>query len=110
MSWCPKCRTEYREQFKSCSDCKTELVDELTEDEPVKEYDTEAFLVSAGSNMEAEILESKLKFYGIPVMRKYRETGHYLKVYMGVTPFGIDLFVPSRLLADAKELMENKEE
>jgi len=29
MPWCPKCREEYREGFKICSDCGTELVDEL---------------------------------------------------------------------------------
>ncbi len=107
MPWCPKCKTEYREQFQRCSDCETELVDELpdelTADKPRKEYDTEAFLVSAGSGMQADILESKLKFYGIPVMRKYRENGGYLKIYMGVTPFGIDLYVPSGLLADARD-------
>lgn len=111
MPWCPKCKTEYREGFERCSDCETDLVDELA-DEPVadkpEEYEAEAFLVSAGSDMQADILESKLKFYGIPVVRKYRENGGYLKIYMGATPFGIDLYVPARLLADARELMENK--
>jgi hypothetical protein len=27
--YCPKCRSEYREGFTTCSDCKVELVDEL---------------------------------------------------------------------------------
>ena len=111
MPWCPKCKTEYREGFERCNDCETDLVDKLA-DEPVadkpQEYEAEAFLVSAGSDMQADILESKLKFYGIPVVRKYRENGGYLKVYMGATPFGIDLYVPARLLADARELIENK--
>jgi hypothetical protein len=29
--FCPKCRTEYREGFYVCSDCNTDLVDELPE-------------------------------------------------------------------------------
>ncbi len=30
MPWCPKCKTEYREGFRVCADCGSELVDELT--------------------------------------------------------------------------------
>jgi hypothetical protein len=86
-----------------------ELTDESVAGKP-QEYEAEAFLVSAGSDMQADILESKLKFYGIPVMRKYRENGGYLKIYMGATPFGIDLYVPSTLLEDARELIANKAE
>lgn len=29
MPWCPKCEVEYREGFTECSDCKSELIDEL---------------------------------------------------------------------------------
>ena len=32
MPFCPKCRTQYREGFTLCSDCKIPLVDELTDD------------------------------------------------------------------------------
>lgn len=32
MPFCPKCRTQYREGFSLCSDCKIPLVDELTDD------------------------------------------------------------------------------
>lgn len=28
MPWCPKCKSEYREGFKVCADCGSELVDE----------------------------------------------------------------------------------
>ena len=32
MPLCPKCRTQYREGFSLCSDCKIPLVDQLTDD------------------------------------------------------------------------------
>jgi hypothetical protein len=31
LPWCPKCSTEYREGFTQCSDCLTDLVDNLQE-------------------------------------------------------------------------------
>ncbi len=34
MPWCPNCRVEYREGYKTCSDCNIELV---TESEPIVE-------------------------------------------------------------------------
>lgn len=32
MSWCPKCKNEYRAGISICPDCKEELLDELTEE------------------------------------------------------------------------------
>lgn len=32
MSWCPKCKAEYREGITVCADCGSTLVEELTED------------------------------------------------------------------------------
>ena len=31
MPWCPKCKTEYREGIKLCTDCGSELIDEETD-------------------------------------------------------------------------------
>lgn len=36
MPWCPKCKTEYRDGFEECADCKVALVDELPEEEPLE--------------------------------------------------------------------------
>ncbi|MFC1724102.1 putative signal transducing protein [candidate division KSB1 bacterium] len=36
MPFCPNCKYEYRDGFKKCSDCGTDLVDELPEHEEVK--------------------------------------------------------------------------
>jgi hypothetical protein len=32
MPWCPKCKTEFQDGYKACSDCRSELVDELPEE------------------------------------------------------------------------------
>jgi hypothetical protein len=111
MPWCPKCRSEYREGFESCSECGAALVEELPE-EPAPEKteggdgDHAVFLVSAADNFEADIIKSKLEAYGVPVMQKHKEAGDYLHVYMGASPFGIDLYVPSKLLEKAREILE----
>ena len=119
MPWCPKCRSEYREGFESCSECGVELVEELPEELPEEltettatkkafdDDDIPAFLVSAADNFEADILEGKLEAYGVPVMKQHKDAGGYLHIYMGASPFGIDLYVPSKLLEKAKEILES---
>lgn len=74
-----------------------------------EQYDTEAFLISAANEMEASLLISKLNAYDIPVRKKYRESGDYLSIYMGSTPFGLDLNVPSKLLEKAREIITTPE-
>lgn len=71
------------------------------------DYDREAFLTSTGNGIEAQIIETLLNSNGIPVMKKYREAGDYLKIYMGGTNFGVDLYVPSKLLEKAKEIINS---
>jgi len=113
MPWCPKCRAEYRQGFKICSDCNTDLVDEL---EQIKknsgtEYDDEAaYLTSVSNRIEAEMIEALLNSHGIPVLKKSREAGGYLDIYMGATIFGVDLYVPSKLLKKAKEIIASNPE
>lgn len=113
MPWCPNCRTEYREDFNTCSDCGSQLVMEIEPIEPLKEeqieYDQEALLVSV-SDAEADVIESLLQSYGIPVMRKYKEAGAFLNIYMGTSMYGIDLYVPSKELERAKEILDNREQ
>ena len=113
MPWCPKCRAEYRQDFKTCSDCNTDLVDELEQIEKKSdtEYDDEAaYLTSVSNRIEAEMMEALLNSNGIPVLKKSRGAGGYLNIYMGATIFGVDLYVPSRLLKKAKEIIASNPE
>jgi len=108
MPWCPGCRTEYMEGFKTCSDCGAGLVDELEPPEEVPViYDSEAFLMSTADSVEAGVIESLLKSYNIPVLMKHKETGAYLNIYMGMSSFGVELYVPESKLEEAKEIIGN---
>lgn len=109
MPWCPNCRSEYLEGVNTCSDCNCELVDIL---EPIiKEkviYDKEAYLLTVNTGTEADLIESILNANNIPVLKKFKEAGAYLILYMGMTSFGIDIYVPSKLLDEAKVLIESR--
>lgn len=110
MPWCPKCRIEYEDWVKTCSDCGEELVkDLLPESEPKKEteYDKEAFLATVPDDIHADLTETLLKAYGIPVHRRYKEAGAYMQIYMGMARFGVDLYVPSKLLQQARDIIES---
>ena len=111
MPWCPRCRSEYSEGFTTCSDCNSDLVEKLEEEKVEKNiYDHEVYLTTVSNNIEADVLESLLNSYKIPLLRKYREAGGYLSLYMGNVTSDIDLFVPSKLLDVAKELIQVKAE
>lgn len=104
MPWCPKCKAEYREEMERCSDCDIELMEELKEEKI--HYDEETFLMSTSDEIKANDIESLLKVHGIPVLKKHRGSGGYLQIYMGISNTGIDIFVPSRALEEAKEIMK----
>ncbi|HEX2944996.1 MAG TPA: DUF2007 domain-containing protein [Clostridia bacterium] len=72
----------------------------------MSENSPEAYLLSVGSSMEADMIESLLKANEIPVLRKYRETGGYLMIMMGGTIYGVDLYVPEDLLEKAREIVD----
>jgi len=67
----------------------------------------QAFLITAGDSIEADIIESKLSAAEISVFRKYREPGAYLEIILGNTTMGIDLFVPEEKIEEAKAILES---
>jgi len=101
MPKCPSCNTEYDNPNGICPNCSSSSEAEF-------KYDKEAFLMSVPDDMEANIIESLLQSYDIPLLKKYRKSGGYMKIYMGMSNFGIDLYVPSRLLEKAKELTKDQ--
>jgi hypothetical protein len=70
--------------------------------------DVPAFLCCVDDGFEVEIVVSLLKSYNIPVMRKSREAGGYLKIFTGRSFFGVDIYVPSKLLEKAREVISAK--
>ena len=69
--------------------------------------DTPALLCSVGTNTEADIVESLLRSHNIPVMKKWRNGGDLVMIYMAMSSTGADLYVPSRLLEQAKLLLDD---
>lgn len=72
MPWCPKCKTEYREGFKVCADCGSELVEEepgnasdeelqeeIREDIGEPEQDGAVWRKSADTDKESEGMEEE---------------------------------------------------
>lgn len=90
--WCAHCKKDFESDDNRCPDCGGEPEELL-------------LVATAASEMEAEILKSKLEAAGIFVFPRHRESGDFLKIYMGSTPFGIDLYVPSSSVREAQELL-----
>ena len=107
MQWCPSCSTEFVNKKKTCTDCGTKLVNEEPEvEEPEFTFLETEFIASASSEIEANMLISFLESNGINTMRKYREAGGYLTVFMGDTSFGVDIYADKEKAVIAKELIE----
>lgn len=65
----------------------------------------EVYLMTVGEDMKAEIIEEELKKAGIPLMKKYREGGGYLNIYMGKSMYGVDLYVSRKSYEIAREIL-----
>lgn len=102
MPWCPKCRG-YQEEDDLCSHCWVELVDILPPEPP--EPENELLLISVGDENEANIIENLLESYQIPSLKKYRDIGDYMKVFMGTSVFGIDIYVPESCVETSREIL-----
>lgn len=108
MTWCPKCKTEYREGFNTCSDCGSSLdeTQELNEEfniESVGNENNEAWLhlIGCEDDQEADIIESFLSRENILTVRKYSGASEYLKITMGMAKLGVDLYVKESQLNEA---------
>ncbi|MDF2841426.1 MAG: hypothetical protein K0Q99_2198, partial [Clostridia bacterium] len=57
---------------------------------------------------QANIVESLLKAYGIPLSRTYKGNDTFGKIVLGLTVNGIDLYVPKSAIDEAKGIIENE--
>lgn len=109
MYRCPKCQKEYDEKIEGCKDCGS-IIEEIEEEEVIAQdesaaYDKEILLTSAADEIQACMIEELLSSNSIPVLKKRKEAGSYLNIYMGMNSYGIDLYVPSKRYDTAKELL-----
>lgn len=64
------------------------------------------YLCSADNNLEADILESKLRGEGIVCIRNYEGAGNYIEIFAGIsTATAIDLYVAADKLEDAENFI-----
>lgn len=71
-----------------------------------KEWRDGVYLCTAKNGLEADILESKLNSEGIPAIRRSKDAGNFIEIFMGTnSTYPIDLYVPSEALEDAKNII-----
>jgi hypothetical protein len=76
MSFCPKCRYEYKPEIRECPDCGIRLVDRLPDEEVPEEEDdldqkvSYVPLQSLPSRLYAQMLQEALENKGIPSLIK----------------------------------------
>lgn len=66
------------------------------------------FVKNVANEQEAVLVESVLGTENIPVQRKHKEAGNYMAVYMGMSRYGIDLFVPEAAFELANGLLDSE--
>lgn len=116
MPFCPECHDEYRPGFTHCVDCGVELVEYLPEtpaessdvdevsEPPVAVYETSDY-------SEADVLRSKLEFYGVPAALSGELAQRSVYNPMSLNLFGpIQILVPADRIEEARQILEESDE
>ncbi|MHB8130734.1 MAG: putative signal transducing protein [Mobilitalea sp.] len=109
MPWCPDCKLKYRDNVTTCTKCGGDLlIDELKDNQNVDSIvqSEPCILASNVSQLDATMICALLEDAGIPFFIKDRGSGGYLKIYMGFTVYGQDIYVYRICYEDAKELLD----
>ncbi len=59
-------------------------------------------------DLSDKLLMNMLEAYGIPCLSMERGNGNLGRVYLGISGYGTDIYVPENLLLDAKQLCEEE--
>ncbi len=59
-------------------------------------------------DLSDKLLMNMLEAYGIPCLCMERGNGNLGRVYLGISGYGTDIYVPENLLLDAKQLCEEE--
>ena len=110
MPICPGCKEEYRDGFAVCTDCGEALVEKLQAGEFAKGqmvFVETVLLCYIDDDVNSDILVATLKENNIPTLVKRPEAGGYLKIYMGMNVFGVEIYVPPDMLERAQEIFDS---
>ena len=76
---------------------------------PEGEPEQPAFLCTRTSvDLSDQLLVNMLQAYEIPSLRMERGNGNLGRLYLGISGYGTDIYVPESLLNDAKQLCEEE--
>ena len=73
---------------------------------PTKRHDDLELLTTAYDNEQLAVLRSILESGDIPYMTKERGSGSSVKIIMGFSHFGTDIFVKRDMLDEARALLD----
>ena len=104
--YCPKCRTQYIENIKECSDCKIPLVDKLPKETPLEKIKWVALTPLAGE-IYAEMVEEVLQNLEIPNFTKSDwATSAFNISSANLVGAKVTIFVPEEHRDEAEKLIE----
>ncbi len=112
MPWCENCKEEYREGFVLCTECGGNLIAEVPKENHVGTANNYSgsinpcLLISISDGIQLSVIEELLEQSNIPFYKKDKECGTYLKIYMGYSVFGTDIYVDESNYNEAKNLVD----
>lgn len=70
-----------------------------------------AFLINLREDdgLSAQMAVTQLEAFGIPVLGRYPWGGSVVRLYLGASHTGVDLYVPASRLDEARQLLETQE-
>ncbi len=104
--FCPSCRTEYREEFTTCTDCGIGLLPELPPSDETPNSELDVAFETTDPNAVAAA-EEMLTEAGIPFATDGEDASDLFAFAPGFNPMTpVQIEVPSERLEEARELLE----
>lgn len=106
--WCPKCGCEYREGFDRCPDCGCSLSSQPPEKVNLDKVDLAdlVHLCDVGNDFDADVKIALLRSCGIAAYKRYGGFASVAKVYCGNSNLGVQVYVPSKDLEEARGIID----
>jgi len=130
MPWCHNCESEYRDDIKVCPECGGELFDGMppsmmkpakagwhlsfkkNDNSPEWPLDANGDRIKAalltnigGTQVDYEMALSVLRGFNIPYACDFPGAGPFVKILMGFSGAGMDIYVPETMLEDARNVL-----